>query len=147
MIEKITNNLENFHYNVIIANLHEIYRFYKKKVEEPIKKEFFLLNYKNIIKMMIPIIPHFANECLEQLNTKEDISWPRPKKDLLEKIEYKIVVQINGKKRELLISGKELSEKELLTSIKKNEKCFKYLEKKEIKKVIYVKNKLIKIII
>ena len=147
MIEKITNNLENFHYNVIIANLHEIYRFYKKKVEEPIKKEFFLLNYKNIIKMMIPIIPHFANECLEQLNTKEDISWPRPKKDLLEKIEYKIVVQINGKKRELLISGKELSEKELLTSIKKNEKCFKYLEKKEIKKVIYVKNKLINIII
>ena len=54
---------------------------------------------------------------------------------------------MSKEKRELLISGKELSEKELLTSIKKNEKCFKYLEKKEIKKVIYVKNKLINIII
>ncbi len=31
IIEKVTSNLENFHYNVIIANLHDIYRFYKKK--------------------------------------------------------------------------------------------------------------------
>ena len=147
MIEKITNNLENFHYNVIIANLHEIYRFYKKRIEEPVNKEALLLNYKNILKMMIPIIPHFANECLEELKVNKNFIWPNLKKDLLKKKEYNIVVQINGKKRDLLILDREHDESSLLEIIKSNEKCSKYLEKKEILKTIYVKNKLINIII
>jgi leucyl-tRNA synthetase len=147
IVEKITNNLENFHYNVIIANLHEVYRFYKKEIEKPVNKDVLLLNYQKMIKVMIPIIPHFANECLEQLNTKDKQKWPEVEKNISKKIEYTIVIQINGKKRDLITLDKELNEKEILDKVTKREKCSKYLDKKEIKKIVYIKNKLINIII
>ena len=57
------------------------------------------------------------------------------------------MVQINGKKRDLLILKKEVSEKEILEKVIKSEKSFKYLKNKEIKKTIYIKNKLINIIL
>ncbi len=147
IIDKITNNLENFHYNVIIANLYEIYRYYKKEIEKPINKKIILLNYEKILKVMSPIIPHFASECLEQLNASNKNKWPTIEKDFLEKIEHNIVVQINGKKRDVFTINTDLNEKEILKNVIKREKCSKYLEKKEIKKTIYVKNKLINIII
>jgi leucyl-tRNA synthetase len=147
IILKITNNLENFHYNVIIANLHEIYRFYKTEIEKPINKETLLLNYQKIVKIMIPIIPHFANECLDQLNVTNGYKWPEVENALLKKKKYTIVVQINGKKRDLLTINHELDEQEILKEVMKNEKCLKYLEKKEVKKTIYVRDKLINIIV
>ncbi|MDC0534166.1 leucine--tRNA ligase, partial [Candidatus Pelagibacter sp.] len=88
IIQKITNNLENFHYNVIIANLHEIYRFYKLEIEKPIDKGILLSNYQKIIKMMMPIIPHFANECFDQLNATNDYKWPDVESRLLEKKKF-----------------------------------------------------------
>ena len=96
---------------------------------------------------MMPVIPHFANECLEQLNTSNKDKWPIVEKDLLKKIEHNIVVQINGKKRDIFTINTDLNEREILENVINREKCSKYLEKKEIKKTIYVKNKLINIII
>ena len=63
-LKNITNNLENFSYNKIIANLHEIYSFLIKKLKKIIKKHL-LENYKKILIAIMPIIPHFANECLK----------------------------------------------------------------------------------
>jgi leucyl-tRNA synthetase len=147
IVQKITNNLENFHYNVIIANLHEIYRFYKSEVEKPIDKEILLSNYQKIIKMMMPIIPHFANECFDQLNISNDYKWPDVESGLIKKKKFDIVIQINGKKRDLLTFNQELDEKQILKEIMKSENSLKYLKKGQIKKTIYIKNKLINIII
>ena len=58
-----------------------------------------------------------------------------------------MVIQINGKKRDLMNFNKEINEKDLLFEIKKNEKVNKYLKDNEIKKSIYIKNKLINLIV
>ena len=50
---------------------------------------------------MTPIIPHFANECLEKLNAKK-IKWPKYDEKLLKEDIINIVIQINGKKRGLI---------------------------------------------
>ena len=34
-------------------------------------------NYIEILKIMSPIVPHFANECLEDLSEKSEVSWPK----------------------------------------------------------------------
>ena len=96
---------------------------------------------------MNPIIPHFSNECLSQINSQEKITWPKVDDSYLIQNNYKIVIQINGKKRDLINSEKELSESELLGIINKNENVSKFLEEKKIKKTIYIKNKLINLII
>ena len=91
--------------------------------------------------------PHLINECLQDLNANEIIKWPEIDKDLINEEKINIVVQINGKKRDLLILDKELSEKEILNKLMKSEKSSKYLKDKNIKKTIYIKNKLVNIII
>ena len=49
LINKITQNLEKFHYNVIVANFYEMYNFLIKETDKPIKKEILIENYKKIL--------------------------------------------------------------------------------------------------
>src|SRR6056300_269733 len=70
LINKITQNLEKFHYNVIVANFYEIYNFLIKETDKPIKKEVLIENYKKILILMNPFIPHFSNECLSTINQR-----------------------------------------------------------------------------
>jgi leucyl-tRNA synthetase len=62
LIHKVTQNLEKFHYNVIVANLYEMYNFLIKEIDKPIKKEILIENYRKILILMNPFIPHFTNE-------------------------------------------------------------------------------------
>ena len=147
IIDRITKNLENFHYNVIVANLYETFNFLSKSIEDKNSKKDFLDNYSNILKAFSPIIPHLIEECLEELNVTNKDQWPKVEKKYLKKNVFNIVIQINGKKRELITLNKEINEKELLKQLEKNEKIQKFLNKNKIKKSIYIKNKLINLII
>ena len=73
----MTDSLNNFSYNVIIANLHELYSFLFNEINEKYTKKTLLLNYEKILIVMMPIIPHLSNECLKLLNINKNISWPR----------------------------------------------------------------------
>ena len=147
MIYKITKNLENFHYNVIIAHLHEIYNYLSKNLKKIKNKENLLANYEKILKIISPILPHLANECLDELNIKERDQWPKVDEKFLKKESYNVVIQINGKKRDLMNFNKDINEKDLLLEIKNNGKINKFLKDKEIKKSVYIKNKLINLIV
>ena len=143
-INKININLEKFSYNVIIANLHEIYNFYSQAY----KTECTNLNdnYIKILKVIFPVLPHFASECLSDL-TIEEIKWPVVNKDYLKSSNYKIVVQINGKKRLLFESNEDLDETNLVNKLREIKEIKKFIEKKDIFKTIFIKNKLINLII
>ncbi len=147
IINKITKNLENFHYNVIIANLHEIYNFFSKNIKGINDKENLTKNYIKILKIMSPIMPHLANECLDDFKVSEREKWPLIEEKFLIKETFIIVIQINGKKRDIIKFSKEIDEKSLLNEINKNKNIQKFLINKKIKKSIYIKNKLINLII
>ena len=146
LIYKVTQNLEKFHYNVIVANLYEMYNFLIKEIEKPIKKAILIENYKKILILMNPFIPHFTAECLTILNEKK-INWPLvSKKELVER-EINFVVQINGKKKALLKVNRDVDENLLINIIKSNTETKKLLQDKKIKKTIFVSNRLINIIL
>jgi len=145
-IKKITENLENFSYNKIVANLHELYSFFSKQIEQEYKKDTLIKNYKKILIIMSPVIPHFANECLHNIDSKEN-SWPSYDENILYEDKIKIVVQINGKKRSLLETKPGISEENVLELINNDKTLLKYLNNKNIKRKIYVKDKLINLII
>ena len=95
---------------------------------------------------MNPFMPHFTSECLKSINQNE-ISWPTiSKEDLIEE-EINFVVQINGKKRAILNVKREITEKEILEIIKPNQEIQKFLKGQKFKKIIFVQNRLINIII
>ena len=145
-LKKVTENLESFSYNKIIANLYEVYSFLNKQINSKYKKNTLIDNYKKILISMMPVIPHLSSECLNLINVK-DINWPKYDKNLVKEQIANIVVQINGKKRGLVETKIDISEKDLLNIINNDEKILKYVDGKEIKKKIYIKNKLINIIL
>ena len=147
-IKKISNNLENFHYNIIVANLHEMYSFLSKEIIKGYQKETILENYKKILKTMMPILPHLSNECFEIIKNKKDkIDWPKYDEKYVKEDNSVIVIQINGKKRGLINTKIDLQEDDILKIVKKDQNINKYLNGKEIRKNIYIKNKLMNIII
>ena len=101
---------------------------------------------RRILISMMPVIPHFSNECLSLIKSKE-IKWPEYNKDFIKEETTNIVVQINGKKRGLIQTKIDKNENDIFDIIKNDDKIFKYLEKKIIKRKIFIKNKLINIII
>ncbi|MDA7811069.1 leucine--tRNA ligase [Candidatus Pelagibacter sp.] len=146
LIHKITQNLEKFHYNVIVANLYEMYNFLIKEIDKPIKKKVLIENYRKILILLNPLIPHFSNECLSTINEYQ-INWPSISKKYLIEDEINFVIQINGKKRAILKVKRDMIEKEILEIIKLNQEIEKFLNHQEIKKSIFVPNRLINIII
>ncbi len=147
LIDKVTKNLEKFHYNVIVANFYETYNFLNKEIEKPINTLNLFENYKKILCLLLPVIPHFALECLKEVDEKYSPTWPLANFKLIEKETFNIVVQIEGKKRGLLLSESDSTEEQLLKRIKENAIINKFINGKKIKKSVYIKNKLINLII
>ena len=145
-LKKITENLENFSYNKIIANLHEMYSFLFKQIDGEYKKETLFENYEKILIAINPIIPHFSNECLQLLDSKKK-DWPNYDENELIENTAKIVIQINGKKRGLFEVNKDITEEKLFEIINNDETITKYFNGKVVVKKIYVKGKLMNIII
>ena len=147
IINQINLNLEKFRYNVLIANFHEIYNFLNKTLSKEDWGNNFVDNYLKILKVMTPVIPHFTNECIGNLISEKNLKWPKVDKKYLNIKKYTIVVQINGKKRGLIETEQQLEQVELLRNIKNKTDINKFFIKKEIGKVIFIKNKLINIIL
>ena len=146
LINKINTNLEKFHNNVIVANFYETYNFLIKEIEKPINKKNLIENYTKILKLMSPILPHFTSECLEELKCDNKLDWPVIDKKVSTVENYKIVVQINGKKRNIINTNLNMDEKALVNEIKNNSITNKFLKDKNISRVIHIKNKLINLI-
>ena len=112
-----------------------------------IEKGKLVKNYKKILVAISPVIPHFSSECMEMLNIKENLLWPKVEEKFLLEDNIKFIVQINGKTRKIIISKKDTTEKFLFNEIKEDSKLNKYLNNKKIQKKIFIPNKLINIII
>ena len=148
IIKKITSNLENFQYNVIIANLHEIYNFLSKINKSEISGlKNFKENYVKILIIMNPILPHLISECLSNLSVKNTMIWPEIDEKYLEQKSVNIVVQINGKKRGLIECKKDILEEDLVKIINEKDEISKYLDDNKVQKKIYVPNKIINFIL
>ncbi len=145
-IKNITNNLNNFSYNIAVANLYELYSFLIKEMRNEYTKDSIIKNYKKVLICMIPFVPHLANEALEQINSK-DIEWPTYDEKLLIEEKINFVIQINGKKRSIIETKIGIKQDELMAQIFQEENLKKYLNDKEIKRTIFVPDKLINIII
>ena len=74
-LKKMTDGLNAFSYNILIANLHEMQNFFYKELNKKYTKKTLTENISKILVTMIPIIPHLANECLKRLNYNVT-EWP-----------------------------------------------------------------------
>jgi len=124
-----------------------MYSFLIKEIDKGYEKKTIIENYKKILITINPIIPHLSSECLKIIGSKDKFTWPRYDEKYLKEDSCLIVIQINGKKRGLINTDSNLTETEIMDLVYKDEKLMKYLNSTKIKKHIYIKNKLMNIII
>ena len=147
IIEKITNNLEKFNYNVIIANMYETYNYLINYIKNNTNIKNLEINYNKLLVCFLPVLPHFASECLDDVGKLKNISWPEYDNELLKSEEINFVVQINGKKKTILKLKKDVDESDVLKAIKSDSLTSKHLNNRNTKKIIFVKNRLINILL
>ena len=95
------------------------------------------------MKILMPFIPHLANECLEIYKIKDKNEWPIIDKKLILEEKIKLAVQINGKTRDVIEIKKDLNQNEVMKICKSESKARNKIIEKEIKKIIFVKNRII----
>ncbi|WP_298979974.1 leucine--tRNA ligase [uncultured Campylobacter sp.] len=108
-------------------------------------KDVFTEGYFVILSLLEPIVPHICAELSERLFGRANFCELRVCEEVFESDTIKLAVTINGKKRAEFEAGASLSEGEILSLAKQN--CAKWLEGKSIVKEIYVKNKLVNLVI
>ncbi len=145
-LSKLEKNLNNFQYNVIIANIHEAYTFLIKIIDKGENFTNLITEYSKFLISITPVLPHFANECLENLNINK-YYWPRIDEKFLIEDNVSIVVQFNGKKRGIINTKKDVLEEDLVKEILSSKTFEKFLKENTIKKKFYVKNRLINFLI
>ena len=101
------------------------------------------------ISLLNPIIPHVTEQLWKDAGGHflYNESWPVPNENFLESNEVDFIVQVNGKSRGKLIIDIEAGEDDVKSMSMKIENVAKYLEGKEIKKIIFVKGKLINFVV
>tara|TARA_B100000686_G_scaffold341001_1_gene417640 strand:+ start:4144 stop:6681 length:2538 start_codon:yes stop_codon:yes gene_type:complete len=141
----ITKNLENFQYNVVIANIHEIYNLFYQHVMNNKTSNITLKNeWEKITMLLMPLVPHLAHEFCEKINKK--FYWPNYDPQLLEEKNCTIVIQVNGRKRGILEMPVNSKEEVVIKKSKEIENVSRHIENMNIIKNIYIKNKLINFI-
>jgi leucyl-tRNA synthetase len=142
-ILKITNLINNFHLNVVVANIYSIHSFFMENIKNEISNKCLKKNFINLMKTLIPFIPHLAHECLEQQGETEIHTWPEINDKLPLNEMIKIAVQINGKTRDIIEVKINLDEKNAINESQKFKKINDNLKNKKILRTIFVKNKII----
>ncbi len=151
MIKKIKEDIEGgFKFNTAIAGLMEFNNQlmeYLDNVERPNTK---LLKEvaENVALILSPFAPHMAEEMWNDLGKDTLIvneKWPEYDPSALEQEEMTIVVQVNGKVRGKLIVPVDITEDEIKKAAL--EEASRSIEGKTVMNVIYVKGKLINIVV
>ena len=99
------------------------------------------------MKVLLPIAPFLANECLEKLKEKSTDKWPSIDKNLLGENVVKMVIQVNGKTRKVIEMKRDIEENEIKKILENHENVSKMLKQSYIKRTIFVKNKLINFVL
>jgi leucyl-tRNA synthetase len=156
-LKKITNDFETrYSFNTAIAAIMELLNFIPDSFKDIKASDSnkYCLNESIIIilKTLNPIAPHVSEYLWKNFYgnfSHEEIesSWPEIKEDLLEVSEFELVIQINGKVRGKKLISKELNQDEIELEAKTIENVAANLKNQEIKKVIYIKEKIINFVI
>ena len=144
-VYNVTKNLDNFQYNVVIANIHEIYNLlYDHVIDNKTSNETLKNEWEKITMLLVPLVPHLAHECCEKISKK--FYWPKYDPSLLKEEVCTIVIQVNGRKRGIFKIPINLKESVVVEKAKKINNVSKHIANTIIIKNIYLKNKLINFI-
>ena len=154
-LKKVENDFEvRFSFNTAIAAIMELINFIPDhfKCENASDSQKFCLNETIIftLKMLFPIAPHISEylwNTFEVDGSDIEFSWPEFEATLIEAEEFELIIQVNGKVRGKINLNKNSSQDMVEQAALTVENVKNFIGPSEIKKTIYVKEKLINFVI
>jgi leucyl-tRNA synthetase len=150
-IKKVSSDIEKeFQFNTAISAVMELvnalysYKFHSN--DDGVSA----LAYKTVILLMSPFTPHLCEEIWEKMGNTNYIStqsWPSYDEKFIKQDVVELPVQINGKIKGKIVVSSDISEEAVKKVVQDDEKISLQLKDKQIIKFIYVKAKIVTIVI
>ena len=143
-VKKVTNDFETLNFNTAISQMMIFINAVYK--EEVFPKEFAL----GFVKLLNPVAPHMTEELWSMLGNNNTIayeSWPTYDEEKIQDETYEMVVQINGKVRGKISVNSNTTEEEMKSLALTIDNVLKFIEGKEIVKVVTIPKKLVSIVV
>ncbi|MDP2664331.1 MAG: class I tRNA ligase family protein, partial [bacterium] len=142
--KKIDEDMEVTKFNTIVAAFMEFVNLAQEKKEE-VGKE----TIERLLILLSPFAPHVSEELWQKIGNKKSIleeKWPKPDPKFLKEEKVTLIVQVNGKVRNKIEVKSGFSEEEARELAISGKIVKNWISDKKIKKVIFVKDKLINIV-
>ena len=158
-VKKVTESIEDdFHFNTAIAAVMELLNDMTTYKQEVIDKDNISSESKKIwhevlektILLIAPFAPHVADELWAYLGNKTftfEEEWPKYDEELTKDHTFNLVIQVNGKVRDMVSAQIGISKDDAEKLAFESEKAKKFIDGKEVVKVIVVPNKLVNVVV
>ncbi len=144
-IKKVGQDLEAMKFNTAISAMMEFVNLWADK-----EKKLTQQDAESFLKILAPFVPHLAEEIWQNLGNQKSIfkqDWPEYDRDLLKQETWQLIIQINGKVRDKIEVKQDISEQEAKKIVLEQNKVKQWLAGKEPKKIIYIPQRLINIVV
>ena len=143
-IKKVGDDIADFKFNTAISQMMILVNEFETRDKLP--KD----TFKKFLKLLAPFAPHIAEELWSEMGEKNSVfrsGWPKyDEKELTDEM-MTIAIQINGKVRDSILVAADIGEDEIKKLALASEKVNRWIDKKQVKKVIYIKGKLLSIVV
>ena len=158
-VKKVTESIEDdFHFNTAIAAIMELlndmttykHEIIDKKAGSSESKKIWKEVLDKTILMISPFAPHVSDELWEMTGNNEFIfeeEWPNYNEELIKENKINLVIQINGKIRDTISVEVGISNEESEKLAFNSERIKKFIDGKEVLKVIVIPNKLVNVVV
>lgn len=143
-IDKITSDIENLKFNTAISQLMILNNLVYKKGKISLESA------RIFAKLLSPFAPHMGEELWKLYGGAETIayeSWPEVNDSYLQEDTFEYPVSFNGKLRFTMVISAEAGKEEVEKAALQHEKAQKWIEGKQIRKVIVVPKKIVNIVV
>ena len=143
-IRKVTADTEALQYNTAIAALME----YVNEMRDQGAASRELL--EPLVVMLAPYAPHIAEELWQVLGHEGSVfsaRWPSYDEKLASSGDVEIAVQINGKLRSRLVVPRGMAEQDVMSRVLADEAVKKFVDGQKVKKVIFVQDRLVNLVV
>jgi leucyl-tRNA synthetase len=150
-IKKVTNDMERFRFNTMLAALME-FTNYLGKVQDGGMVSVALWNeaITDLLLLLAPTAPHLTEELWEMTGHTYSIhnqSWPKWDEELAKEEEVTLVIQVNGKVRDRVTVPVSITEAEAKELALSSERIKAYVKDNNIARIIYVPQRLVNIVV
>ena len=151
-IMKVTDDIgRRYKFNTAIASVMELLNAINKFNDETQEGRMIIQeSLESIVLLLSPITPHICHALWSELGHKEALiyaSWPLMDEAVIVKDEVEIIIQVNGKLRSKMTIDINTSQETVESKVIADERILRYIDEKVIKKMIYIKGKLVNVVV